>query len=729
MNAAFYIYTTLLVIEGVLAWITGGQGFLAVALTMSLGTYYIFSRAPRQVAEAARLIAAGVLVVAAPFYYQNKLVPLLICFMAMPHFLAATQAIWEKQWGRAGTASENPKMRSLVFSIAFYTSMGLVFLLARGMEPEISRPTTSILAVLVLIMGIAAWELSRVTRLKPAQSGPAPHRSRNLLITACLLALAALIYTGPLPVAAGFLSRISPHWRMDPIEFKNKPPKPPVTPGTHPPEEATAPAPEESAQTGRHQLPKRANLQGTTDIHGFIRLADPSQAESLMEHGPVYVRSHTLNRFDDGKWEADVTGGVWVRDSDDGKEDGMVTLRSPERPVAYEMFLMHADGYTLPAIQGLTAIALPRVYAVPGDILQTTASGNFRYRAVSGPLVFDNLPNSMPIRPGKPESPIHTVVPKGELGARLHQLSASVIDKTKTLPEQITALRRFFSEHYQYSGVMTNRDGIDPLQNFLFNERKGYCDFFATGAALLLRDAGIPSRMAYGFATDEYDTASATLTFRNRNAHSWTEVYIDKIGWTVCDFTPRADIGKVPGTPPEPPPPPELDPSKFADAAKQEPPPPPDAPKTQVESNFLVKLFQQIAKQPWVTSVKNYGPAVVLAVAAIIVAFRFLRRSPEEAAAAAAAKERAAREKQPAYFMEFLRVTAGAGHPKPDGATPMEHYTALARAGLPVPPLRPLIHYHYAQRYEDIPPDDEREKSFFDDLKTFEKATTVQTQN
>ncbi|RYD26211.1 MAG: transglutaminase domain-containing protein, partial [Verrucomicrobiaceae bacterium] len=434
--------------------------------------------------------------------------------------------------------------------------------------------------------------------------------------------------------------------------------------------------PEESAQTGRHQLPKRANLQGTSDVIGFIKLDDPAQAPSLMEKGPLYIRSHTLNLFQEGRWQADVIGGVWVEDKDDGKEDGMVTFRTPERPVAHEVFLLSANGYTLPGIQDMTAIALPRVFAMPGDVLQTSAAGDFRYKAVSAPLIFDRLPNSVPLTPGTPQSSVHTMMPKGDITVRLHEMSATLFSKVPDLPGRIATLRRLFAEKYQYSGVMTNPNELDPLQNFLFDERRGYCDFFATAGALLLRDAGVSTRMAYGFATDEYNSAEGLFTFRNRNAHTWTEVYIDKIGWTVCDFTPSENIGKVPGSPPEPPPPPQFDPAKFDDAAKHEPPPPPPPPsttKSEVDSDFFARLLDSILKQPWVEVLRQYGPIALLSAVGLFLVIRFFRRSKEDAAAAAAAKELAAREKQPAYFMEFMRVTAAAGNPKPDGATPMEH--------------------------------------------------------
>lgn len=727
MNSALILYTLLLLIEGTLAWLISGEGFLMVTVTTSLGIYYGLGSASRNITEGTRLIAAGVLAVATPFYYQHDLVPLLLCFIALPHFLAATQALQELRRSREGVSPAHSKMTGMVFSIAFYSSMGLVFLLGRGMKPEISRLTTGLLSLVVLLLALPAWDLSRIARLKPGQIGKTPlrHNLRNGLITTGLLALVALIFAGPLPMAANFLSRLSPHWRINPIEFRNKPPKPPEEQNLEKvPELATVPAPLESPGSGQHQLPQRSDLKGTDDVDGYIKLTDPAQAPALLQAGPLYIRSHTLNRFDGKKWEADVSGGVWIEDSTDGVEDGMVTLRGAANPVEYEMFLMNATGFSLPSIQNLTAIRLPRVFAGSGDVLQISGAGNLRFHAISSPVQFGSLPNSIPIRAGKPESPIHLERTKGEIGIRLAELSTSLFRKTPDLSAQIATLRQFMAGTYEYSGVMKNPNDLDPLQNFLFDERKGYCDFFATAAALLLRDAGVPTRIAYGYATDEIDTTNGFFTFRNRNAHSWTEIYIDQIGWTICDFTPPQNIGKIPGEGSAPPPnPPNLDPSQFADAAQQEPAQPKLTDQNQVPPNFFANLFDRLMQHPWAAVVKSFGPGVLLGLVLLFLAIRLLRRTPEEIAAASASKALAAREKQPPYFIEYLRVSAGSGHPKPDGETPLEHFATLEKAGLPVPPLRPLIRYHCAQRYEDVPPDDDREKSFFDDLKTFAEAT------
>lgn len=720
MKAAFLIYTFLLLLEGALAWLLTGQGFLPFAVSVGLLVYSTVRHTSRPVAEGVRLFTAAALTVAGPLQYQAELIPLLLCFIAIPHFLAATQALAEQRQD-AGPQT-HPGMRSLVFTVAFYTSMGLAFLLSRGLEPTLSGLTTGVLSVVVLLVALPAWEASRIPRLRsaPPSSALSP---RRWLMPAILLAVLGILYSGALPPAANVLCRLSPHWRMDPVEFKNKPPKtPPSTLAAKISDQATKLGLDASASTGEHSLPPRSDLQPGEGARLYVKLEDPSLTPTLLAKSPLYVRSHTLNRFSDNKWSAEVSGGVWLTDAADGMTDGIVTLvPQPTAPlIRHEVYAVNADGYTLPAIAGLTAIHMPRVYAVPGDVLQTPGTGNIRYRADSALLLYQNLPTPALLESAPPEGKEHLAKAGGELGIQLQRLGNSLFKDSTLLSDRVDALRDFFAEHYQYSTVMKNPHSLGPLENFLFDERRGHCDFYASAAALLLREAGIPSRIAYGFATTEVDAESGLFTVRDRHAHAWTEIYLKGLGWTICDFTPSENIGQPEGTPANPPPSPAPDLKAFADAARDVPPPPELAKKVQ-EIPFFTRLMNWFKQQPWFAPSLQYGPWVLLAAAAGFALIRLFKNrtlDPE----AAEAKARALREQQPAYFLEFLRLSTAAGYPKPDGTTPLEHFHALHKAGLPVPPLRPLISYHCATRYEDVPRDPDREKSFAEDLKAFASA-------
>lgn len=81
--------------------------------------------------------------------------------------------------------------------------------------------------------------------------------------------------------------------------------------------------------------------------------------------------------------------------------------------------------------------------------------------------------------------------------------------------------------------------GYEPILEFLFHTHEGYCQHFAGAAALLLRLAGVPSRVVVGFATGE-QVSPHTWAVRDKDAHAWIEVYFPGVGWVPFNPTPSA---------------------------------------------------------------------------------------------------------------------------------------------------------------------------------------------
>ncbi len=75
----------------------------------------------------------------------------------------------------------------------------------------------------------------------------------------------------------------------------------------------------------------------------------------------------------------------------------------------------------------------------------------------------------------------------------------------------------------------------DHVHAFLGDTRRGYCDMFASSMAVLCRTAGIPARLATGFAPGDPDGDSFNL--RGEDKHAWTEVYFPRVGWVAFDPT------------------------------------------------------------------------------------------------------------------------------------------------------------------------------------------------
>ncbi|CAG0973852.1 partial Protein-glutamine gamma-glutamyltransferase, partial [Anaerolineae bacterium] len=80
-----------------------------------------------------------------------------------------------------------------------------------------------------------------------------------------------------------------------------------------------------------------------------------------------------------------------------------------------------------------------------------------------------------------------------------------------------------------------NRDVVDY---FLFDLKKGYCDYFATAMVVLSRAAGIPARLVVGYAPGRFDATNARFVVTEADAHAWVEIYFPDYGW--IEFEPTS---------------------------------------------------------------------------------------------------------------------------------------------------------------------------------------------
>jgi transglutaminase-like putative cysteine protease/uncharacterized membrane protein (UPF0136 family) len=101
-----------------------------------------------------------------------------------------------------------------------------------------------------------------------------------------------------------------------------------------------------------------------------------------------------------------------------------------------------------------------------------------------------------------------------------------------------------------YSLKSKHADAEDPTADFLFGDKTGYCVHFAHAAVYLMRAAGLPARVATGYAVPEdARQGGASLLLADQDGHAWPEVYLDQVGWVVVDVHPKQYLDP----PPEPP--------------------------------------------------------------------------------------------------------------------------------------------------------------------------------
>ncbi len=79
--------------------------------------------------------------------------------------------------------------------------------------------------------------------------------------------------------------------------------------------------------------------------------------------------------------------------------------------------------------------------------------------------------------------------------------------------------------------------GAEPVDEFLFQTREGFCEHYASAFAVLMRAAGIPARVVIGYQGGEWNSYGGYLLVRQSSAHAWTEVWLAGQGWLRVDPT------------------------------------------------------------------------------------------------------------------------------------------------------------------------------------------------
>ncbi len=95
-----------------------------------------------------------------------------------------------------------------------------------------------------------------------------------------------------------------------------------------------------------------------------------------------------------------------------------------------------------------------------------------------------------------------------------------------------------FSRGYTYSLQVPTAAG-EPLESFLLGHRTGYCEYFASGLAVMLRARGIPARVVSGYLGGDFAPAGGYYLVTQASAHAWVEAHVNG-AWVRFDPTPAS---------------------------------------------------------------------------------------------------------------------------------------------------------------------------------------------
>ena len=119
-------------------------------------------------------------------------------------------------------------------------------------------------------------------------------------------------------------------------------------------------------------------------------------------------------------------------------------------------------------------------------------------------------------------------------------LRANNADDTQFIRQTLLLYNREFTYTLQ-----PPRLGVNPIDEFLFDTKQGFCEHYSGSFVVLMRAAGIPARVVTGYQGGEVNTVGNYLIVRQADAHAWAEVWLEDKGWVRIDPTAAVSPDRI----------------------------------------------------------------------------------------------------------------------------------------------------------------------------------------
>ncbi len=234
----------------------------------------------------------------------------------------------------------------------------------------------------------------------------------------------------------------------------------------------------------------------------------------------MYWRTLVLSQVDGARWSrgnARVLPGV-----------AAFTRRGP--PVKYRITLEPNNRPWLPALD-LPITAPPRARVLPGHVFEHRRPVRERlsYTLVSYPRYHTGGLT-------RAERTEALQLPE-TVSARVQALAKDWRTNASADIDIARAALAYFREQPFFYTLTPPLLGADPVDEFLFTTRRGFCGYFASAFVTLMRAAGVPSRIVQGYLGGEYNPAGKYWIVRQSDAHAWAEIWVPQHGWLRVDPT------------------------------------------------------------------------------------------------------------------------------------------------------------------------------------------------
>ena len=284
------------------------------------------------------------------------------------------------------------------------------------------------------------------------------------------------------------------------------------------------------------------SLRGMLDRDGNVELF---RVYDLGDE-PRYLRALTLADYDEnGGWRPRETlpRGVPADQRPLPLPPGQTSF-GPGNPVEITIEPVNSEDVWAPAF------GTPRqLRNLPGDMRYDPASGMiYGERRRQLPTYVEEADLSQPsaealrgARAATPDELAPVYTRRDGIDERVVALADRLTSGLSSVFDQVRAIEEYFDpvNGFKYDTQTASGSDEDALVDFLFESKIGFCEQYASSMAILLRAAGIPSRVAMGYTAGFESGDYRTIT--TQNAHAWVEVFFPGSGWVQFDPTPLAD--------------------------------------------------------------------------------------------------------------------------------------------------------------------------------------------
>lgn len=283
------------------------------------------------------------------------------------------------------------------------------------------------------------------------------------------------------------------------------------------------------------------------DHRPVMRVILPDIANQQQLPHQLYWKGMTYNHYDGVRWRSETQRKTSIKLSKGYEQVAWLgTTHEKHRLLEQQIELTSADYEVIFAantLQGTEGRFLSLAYdRLSGNahVIHNPYSPNYTaYSDISRPA-----DSSLQYTDTEyPETIRRSYLQVPELPERIRQLAREIGADLTQPYAMILAVQQYLMQHYEYSLDVQRSAELMPLDDFLFVNKAGHCEYYATSMAILLRILGVPTRLVNGFAQGRWNEYGRFFTVRQSDAHAWVEVYFPAYGWVTFDPTPPAAFG------------------------------------------------------------------------------------------------------------------------------------------------------------------------------------------